>query len=215
MSTLTGGGGTTLHTHTLANGASDVTATAAEVNQALAGISANVTDTNLSTLTGGGDTSLHRHSNATTSVDGFMAASDKTKLDGLTGPTFISAKNASQITGLSSTKTLVTLASMDVISGDRVYIEARVQYSTSTSAGRAVTKILKDSGTATIVAFHDLTSIDHRAITSDIHPTDHVISGFFKVTGSGTLVLKMTGSHEGTADGTSSANTCQLIAYKA
>lgn len=39
-----------------------ITATASEINQALDGISANVTDTNLNTLTGAGDaSSLHRH----------------------------------------------------------------------------------------------------------------------------------------------------------
>jgi len=68
--TLIGGGATTLHshalpahTHPLADGASDVTASAAEVN-ALDGISANVTYTNLNALTGSGSTTLHTHSHA-------------------------------------------------------------------------------------------------------------------------------------------------------
>lgn len=47
---------------TLANLISDVTATATEINQALDGISANVTFTNLNTLTGGGNAdALHSH----------------------------------------------------------------------------------------------------------------------------------------------------------
>jgi len=49
------------HNHTLAE-VTDVTVTAAELNQALDGISANVTDTNLNTLTGAGDAgALHNH----------------------------------------------------------------------------------------------------------------------------------------------------------
>jgi len=51
---LTGGGITSLHTHTLDAAISDVTATAAEINQAIDGISANVTAGNLNILTGGG-----------------------------------------------------------------------------------------------------------------------------------------------------------------
>ena len=78
LNALTGGSDTALHTHTLANGATNVsatatevnriadgiTATAAEANQALDGISANVTDTNLNTLTAGAASdadSLHTH----------------------------------------------------------------------------------------------------------------------------------------------------------
>lgn len=49
------------HTHTLATGASDVTATSTEVNQVADGVSANVTAANLNTLTGGGNTTLHVH----------------------------------------------------------------------------------------------------------------------------------------------------------
>jgi hypothetical protein len=51
------------HTHTLSTGATDVTATAAELNQ-LHGISANVSSTNLNTLTAGTSSnadSLHTH----------------------------------------------------------------------------------------------------------------------------------------------------------
>lgn len=57
---LTSAGVTSLHKHTLANGASDVTMTVSQLNQ-LAGISANVTASNLNILTGGSDTTLHTH----------------------------------------------------------------------------------------------------------------------------------------------------------
>lgn len=50
----------TAHTHVLTAGATDVTVTAAILNQ-LAGSSANVTGANLSALTGGGQTALHLH----------------------------------------------------------------------------------------------------------------------------------------------------------
>jgi hypothetical protein len=61
---LIGGLDTILHKHATAYGASDLTATAAEINQALDGISANVTYTNLNALTGSGSTALHTHSHA-------------------------------------------------------------------------------------------------------------------------------------------------------
>jgi len=48
------------HTHPLAQ-ITDVTATAAEVNQVNGGVSANVTAANLGALTGGLDTALHTH----------------------------------------------------------------------------------------------------------------------------------------------------------
>ncbi len=51
---LTAGGITGLHVHTLDLHVSDVTATSAEINQALDGINATVTAGNLNTLTGGG-----------------------------------------------------------------------------------------------------------------------------------------------------------------
>lgn len=55
---------------------STITATPAEINQALDGISANVTDTNLNTLTGGGDASaLHSHSASTRSFTALEAVS--------------------------------------------------------------------------------------------------------------------------------------------
>ena len=51
-----------INSDTLANRISDVTATKDEINNALDGISANVTDTNLNTLTGGSDAdALHIH----------------------------------------------------------------------------------------------------------------------------------------------------------
>jgi len=51
-----------LHVHTLNTGITDVTATSTEINDALDGISGNVTFTNLNTLTGGGNAdSLHSH----------------------------------------------------------------------------------------------------------------------------------------------------------
>jgi len=63
--TLTNGSNAdALHLHTLDSGVTDVTATAAEINQALDGIGVTVTDTNLDTLTDGSDAdALHTHSN--------------------------------------------------------------------------------------------------------------------------------------------------------
>jgi parallel beta-helix repeat protein len=63
LAELASGGDTDLHTHALADGASDVTATAAELNK-LDDASANVTATNLNALTGGGETALHSHAAA-------------------------------------------------------------------------------------------------------------------------------------------------------
>lgn len=57
---LTSAGVTALHKHVLADGASDVILTAAQINQ-LNGVSANVTGSNLNALTGGADTALHNH----------------------------------------------------------------------------------------------------------------------------------------------------------
>lgn len=63
---LVNGGNTTLHRHLLAYGASDVSATYIEINQALDGIAGSVTASNLNTLTNGSlvSDSLHTHPNA-------------------------------------------------------------------------------------------------------------------------------------------------------
>ena len=57
---LTKGNQTTLHKHKLADGASDLTVTAVELNR-LAGASTRVNATNLDVLTGGTNTTLHKH----------------------------------------------------------------------------------------------------------------------------------------------------------
>ncbi|MDB4534686.1 hypothetical protein N9242_07430, partial [Vicingaceae bacterium] len=63
---LVNGGNTTLHRHLLAFGASDVSATYLEVNQALDGIGGTVTSANLTSLTNGSmvTDATHKHPNA-------------------------------------------------------------------------------------------------------------------------------------------------------
>ena len=74
---LTGGSNTTLHQHVLATGATDVTATAAEVNQALDGIGGQVTAARLTSLVDGtkiNDT-YHYHPEAGFGTRGFAQLS--------------------------------------------------------------------------------------------------------------------------------------------
>lgn len=77
VSGLTGGGNTTLHSHTLAWGATDVSATASEVNQALDGIGASVTAVKLTALTNGTqvDNTYHTHPDAGFGIKGFSQLS--------------------------------------------------------------------------------------------------------------------------------------------
>ncbi len=74
---LVTGGNTALHKHLLINGASDVQATYAEINQAIYGIGGSVTSANLTTLTDGSavPNSLHTHPPAGFANHGFIRLS--------------------------------------------------------------------------------------------------------------------------------------------
>ena len=100
LNELKNGGNTALHKHTLANGATDVTASAAELNK-LDGANANVTAGNLNTLTGGGNTALHKHTLANGATDVTASAAELNKLDGANAN--VTAGNLNTLTGGGST----------------------------------------------------------------------------------------------------------------
>lgn len=95
------------HTHVLSH-ITDVTATASEINQALDGISANVTFTNLNTLTGGGNAdALHTHAGLGSdswAIEVFVATAAQT--DFILGNTPISNSEQVTIEGVKQAKTV-------------------------------------------------------------------------------------------------------------
>ena len=96
---------TSTHTHALTGGATDVTATYVEINQALDGISGYVTANTLSIITSGGDaTGLHSHSGSdiSSTVSSATSASDSDLLDGQHGSYYAVAADLTTHTSATS-----------------------------------------------------------------------------------------------------------------
>jgi hypothetical protein len=148
------------------------------------------------------------HTNATTSVDGFMSATDKVKLDGLTGGDYESYfdKTTASITNSSNlTAQLISELALDVQDGYFYEIEWYIRYmTTSTTSGIALAMNTLPSGYmsmmveiqvskatsgclhgSSIVAFDYVTAV----VAPYVAPARNLakISCIFEATGNGTL----------------------------
>lgn len=102
--------------------------------------------------------------------------------------------SGSPITITTSTTGICSTPSMNVTSGDRIWVQAQVQVQKLTSLGHVTLIVQKGSGTATIEvtpgwlelyeARHDIPINAYRTIN---------IAGFMKVTATGTLVMDLVG----------------------
>lgn len=125
-----------------------------------------------------------------------------------------SAENAGAIT-LSDPGTgftvIAALASMSVVADDRIIVLGDVETTKGATGGLTDIRILKASGTATILFGNDLGDIqDGKNIAANITHR-HNLSGVIKVSGSGTLVLAIQGQSAG-SNSTVAIGTGQLYA---
>lgn len=124
----------------------------------------------------------HDHSGA---ADGSTLGLDALQVDEQ------SAENAGAVTVLVGTTEVIALPSMNVLAGDRILVNALFAGTKGVTAGDVSIAIQQLSGTATIQSFNDKNYI---AISEDIAANkimENHISGMFKVTVSGTSVLRL------------------------
>ena len=116
----------------------------------------------------------------------------------MTGET--SASNGGSVNLNNGTDTeIVTLDLGSVTAGDRIYVAASTLFSGGNAAGANASSIAKSSGTATIQTFVANSTIVQNAYwTASIANVYLNQSGIIKVTGSGTLVLKLLFLTQGT-----------------
>jgi hypothetical protein len=92
-----------------------------------------------------------------------------------------------------SDATIASLPSMDVTSGDRIFVSAQSIITLNVQTAYQGTRIDKSSGTATIV-FNNSQTYIHTTSTGDSSTLNGTysnhIAGIVQVTGSGTLVLR-------------------------
>ena len=114
--------------------------------------------------------------------------------------TEVSGENASTVT-LVASPTVNTIVDIDlgtVNSGDRILVNACADLVKASTAGIVLLEILQASGTATIQANHNKPSIaDTYWLENGATYDRKLLSGIIKVTGTGTLVLRLRGYSEG------------------
>jgi hypothetical protein len=121
-------------------------------------------------------------------------------------PSEVSSKNAGAIpishTGLAS----ITTADVGTVAaGDRIFVQYSCSVGSITTGTQMRVIVEKSSGTATITTLHDLTAITD---IRDVIDNDIVVgSGIIKVTGAGTLVLRLSAGY---VTGSVPAGTGQL-----
>ena len=108
-----------------------------------------------------------------------------------------SAENAGVLTVTGVTTEIVQLPSMTVAAGDRIIITAYIARTKGATAGRSMVYVEKLSGTATIVVANDQVRISEVPYDQISVVALATIAGVWKVTGAGTLVLRMFGISEG------------------
>ena len=125
LNTLVGGGNTTLHSHQLNAGATDVSVSASALNQALYGIGSSVTGSNLNTLTNGSTTTLHKHQLNVGATDVTASASEINQVtDGVSSNVTASNLNIlidnSSVTTLHRHKTEVYVGDLGTTTGSSI-----------------------------------------------------------------------------------------------
>lgn len=124
--------------------------------------------------------------------------------------TEVASKNSGTVTLTSSSLTITTIDLGTVNSGDRIFVSSFVSTAKGGTAGRNTVSIAKDSGTATITTCQDATGLTTSFHSIASESWNAAVSGMINVTGTGTLVLKMTGVSIG-SDSDVTAGNGQLI----
>jgi hypothetical protein len=169
---------------------------------------ANVTAAKLAT--DAVETAKIKDGNVTTAkiLDGAVTAPKFRRFEG-------SAQNTSPVTVTSSLTTIVSLNCGTVSAGDRVFVQAQASINHTGAVGRILAQIATDTGTtATVQAGHDATVIAHDKEVPAFPALGGAFSlaGVFKVTGSGTLVLKLEATSEG-SNANAGTNANELYAW--
>ena len=85
-----------------------------------------------------------------------------------------------------------------VAAGDRIHMEGHIETANKGATGGLTTYSMeKDSGTATITSSTGLVQIQDASVTDASSQESRALSGTFKVTGSGTLVMTFAGVSAG------------------
>lgn len=108
-----------------------------------------------------------------------------------------SAQNAGVITVAVGVTTIVDVASMNVINGDRILITGLCESTKGATAGSTLIEIMQASGTATILTYNGRTELRMNSYDQASEVAYRTLSGIIKVTGTGTLVLRMRGLSNG------------------
>ncbi len=124
-----------------------------------------------------------------------------------------SASNAGAVTVTTSLTAVVLLASMNVVAGDRILYQGFMNLAKGVTAGTTSMVVDKSSGTATIQVYNTGSTAgnSHDQTASITHKLES--SGIIKVTGTGTLVLRIAGVSNG-SNGTVAIGDGQLYALQ-
>jgi hypothetical protein len=109
-----------------------------------------------------------------------------------------SGENAGVVTILAAQTALVDVATaVDVAIGDRVIVYAQARATKGVTAGTTDISVIQQAGTATGVWTHNNASmIDFRDVGASVD-AQFYLSGIFRVTGAGTLTLRLQGRSAG------------------
>lgn len=107
------------------------------------------------------------------------------------------ASNAGVVTVLSTTTTIVSLASLTVAIGDLVLIEAQSTLNKGATTGIDSVGVGKTAGTATIAWENNQTSIFDTINIGASQPYEAHLSGIARVTGAGTVTFSLQATSQG------------------
>lgn len=128
--------------------------------------------------------------------------------------TELSAKNVNIVTLTPSpAQSILTLDLGAVTAGQRWYVDGHYNSSKGGTAGANAIGLDKSSGTATIQFMHDLSNVEASAHAIASATPNRCIEKIMKVTGSGTLVLKLVGYSNG-SNSTIAAGDGQIYAVR-
>ena len=122
-----------------------------------------------------------------------------------------SAENAGAVTVITAGVEIVALPAMTVAAGDRVMVYAEIQIAKGVTAGDTSVRVDKLAGTATGVWCDDAPYMKHTSYVPASDPLRLALSGMYKITGAGTLTLRLFGESEG-SDSTVAAGEADIHA---